>query len=786
MKSFLFTILLTISTLSLFAQKTGVLQGKVIDAVTNLPLEGANVQVDGTGKGASADSNGTFTVRDIPRGTYTVRASYLGYVTEVQYEIRIESGVTSLNFKLEESETEGKGVEIVASPFSKTSQNLVSLKNIGQEQIRSNPGGNFDISKVVQSLPGVSGAVGFRNDIIVRGGAPNENVFYLDGVETPVINHFATQGAGGGPVGILNSVFVQNVTFQSSGFGTQYDNALSSVFEFELVSPNKEKRQTELIISATEAGVTLDAPLNKKKTVTGIFSARYSYLQFLFRGIGLPFLPTYIDGLAKVEWQINPRTTLTFVSIGAIDRLTLNRPTNPTPEQQRILDGLPVINQNTGTAGLVFKRLTKHGYFNIILSRNFFENQFLRDNDTLPIGRVFDYKSLEVENRLRVNVLTKVGQWRIGYGGVANYATANNRTFNIIGPQDTVRANNNVGLLRYGAYVNIARDYFTGRLKTTLGVRTDMNSLTRSGSNPWEAFSPRANFSYALSEKWSVNGTVGIYYKLPPYTILAFGPSSNLLNQNARYWQTIHYVLGLEFQPNTSSVISVDAFFKQYDRYPVSVRNGLSLANSGGGFEVLGNEQVQHIGKGRAYGVEIYGQKRLTGRLFGIASYTLYWSEFTNDLLAVNPGYTRSSWDNRHLISLTGGWVFGKEKRWLASAKWRFLGPFPFTPWRTDQQALNFYAQRGIGLLDFNNVNGGQTNVFSQVDMRLERKFFFEKWNLTVFIDIQNFFNTSNQAPPNFALQRDANNNFVQPLQPVISTSNQSARLPSIGIRARY
>ncbi len=788
----LFLILgLAVSALSVAAQGTGSLQGRVRDAVTAELLAGANVVIDGLQLGAAADTSGYFIIRNIPRGTYTVRASYLGYITGIQYEVRVESGVASINFDMSEQEVEGQGVEIVASPFAKTSTNLVSVKQIGQEQIRSNPGSNFDISKVVQSLPGVSGSVGFRNDIIVRGGSPNENVFYLDGVETPVINHFATQGAGGGPVGIINSVFVQNINFQSSGFGAQYDNALSSVFDFEMISPNKERFQSEAILSATEAGLTFDTPFNKKKTITGFFSARYSYLQFLFKAIGLPFLPTYIDGLGKVQWEINPRTTLTFIGIGAIDRLTLNRPDNPTLAQQVTLEALPIINQNTATAGLVLKRLTKRGYFTVIASRNFFENVNYRENDTLPNlqnGRVLDYRSLEVENRLRINVVSKLGSFRLGYGGTLVYAEANNRTFNYIRPGDTIRADNGVRIARYGLYADVGRDYLSGRLKTKLGIRTDMNSLTRGGSNPMEALSPRASLSYALTDKINLNASTGVYYKLPPYTVLAFGGQSQLLNQGSRYFQSTHLVFGLDYNPTPSAIVSIEGFLKLYDRYPVSVANGNSLANTGGTFGVFGNEAVQPIGKGRAYGVEIYAQKRLTKRTYGIASYTLYWSEFTNDLVTSgNTGYTRSSWDNRHLASITGGWRFGKKLNWELAGKFRYLGPLPYTPTRTDATALQFYTQRGIGLLDFNRVNAVEAGSFSQVDLRLERRFYFTKWNLTVFIDIQNLFNTFNETAPNFTLARDPNNVavFSQPLQPVFIRNSQSARLPSIGIRAR-
>ncbi|MCS7084566.1 MAG: TonB-dependent receptor, partial [Bacteroidia bacterium] len=218
------------------AAQTGILQGKVSDAETQEELVGAVISIDGTTLGAVSDENGDYIIRDIPQGTYVVRCAYIGYKTAVKYQVLVEKGVLRLNFAMSFADTTLETVQITASAFQKTSQNLVSVRTVGAEQIRSNPGGNFDISRVVQTLPGVSGSVGFRNDIIVRGGAPNENVFYLDGVEIPNLNHFATQGSGGGPNGIINSVFIENVKFQSSAFGARYDNTLSSVLDFEMIS----------------------------------------------------------------------------------------------------------------------------------------------------------------------------------------------------------------------------------------------------------------------------------------------------------------------------------------------------------------------------------------------------------------------------------------------------------------------------------------------------------------------------------------------------------------------
>lgn len=776
--------LYTIATSMVQAQGLGTVQGRVFDAASQEPLIGATVTVEGTTVGATTDVEGRYTLRDVPTGVQALRTRYIGYKPKVQFEIRVERGVATVDFAMEAASDTLSEVEIVASAFSKTPLTLISSKQIGAEQIRSNPGGNFDVSRVIQSLPGVSGAVGFRNDIIVRGGAPNENVFFLDGIiEAPAINHFPTQGSGGGPTGIINSALIQNLSFQSGNFGAQYDNALSSVFDFDITPGNRDRLSARAIVSATEAGITLDGPLRKDGSLTGLISVRRSYLQVLFKAIGLPFLPDYWDATAKLQWQINPNTTLSYVFIGGLDNLTKNLPDDPTLEERTIFNQVPRIDYHTWTHGLALKRLTTNGYYTLGLSQNVQENRYVFDLDEDPSQNRLRFLNREQELRLRLNVVNNLGGWRLQYGAVAVRGDFRNSLFNVAGPGDTNRAESKDAILRFGVHASLSRNYFSDRLKTTLGIRSDINDFTDNGDNPLRTLSPRASFSYALTDKWNLNGNVGIYYKLPPYVILGWGNDGELPNRDAKYWQTTHFVLGVDYNPNPSSIISVEAFVKLYDDYSVSVRDSISVSNTGGNFGLFGNERVLPIGRGRSYGVEIYGQKRLTNRVYGIASLTVYRAEFTG---FDRDEYIRSSWDNRYLLSLTGGYQFGASKQWEVAAKWRLAGALPYTPYRTDAAALAYYADRGgDGLLDYSRVNEAETNLFSQLDVRLERKFNFAKWSLAVFADVQNVLNRFNESPPNFTLQRNPDGSFATPFTPVFLRQDQTSLLPSIGIIAR-
>ena len=253
----------------------------------NEPVPFANIVIWGTNIGSSSDFDGNFIFAGLAPGFVELRVSAVGFKPYVSPSIMVTNARTAfLDIELEETAVELDGVVVKASPFRRSEESPVSLQRIGIAEIEKNPGGNRDISRVIQSLPGVASTPAFRNDVIVRGGGPSENTFYLDGVEIPNLNHFATQGASGGPVGIINADFIREANFYSGAFPASKGNSLSSVLDFRLIDGNSERMKYRGAVGASDLALTLDGPLSDNTTF--ILSARRSYLQFLFSAIGLP------------------------------------------------------------------------------------------------------------------------------------------------------------------------------------------------------------------------------------------------------------------------------------------------------------------------------------------------------------------------------------------------------------------------------------------------------------------------------------------------------------------
>ena len=780
MRATIFLVLLT--ACFAFAQNSGSVTGRVIDVQSQLPLEGATVLIEGTTLGVITDAEGYFNLENIPPQAYNITVSYLGYQSQTLYNIIVKSvGTPPLLFKLEEITDELDEIVVTQSPFKKSKETPLSTQTFSAVEIETYPGGNNDIAKVVQSMPGISPSIGgFRNDIIIRGGAPNETVYYLDGIEIPNINHFSTQGSAGGPVGLLNVSFVREVTLSSSAFGAEYDNPLSGVLAFEQREGNANRFGGNFRIGASEAALTLEGPLFRKDkdspaNTTLLFSVRRSYLQFLFELIGLPIRPDYWDYQWKVNHEIDAYNTLNFIGIGSIDDFSVKAPDTFDERQQAGLEQVPIIEQRTITAGVSWKRKFKNGRGQLFtaLSTNRLENVFSRyaDNEAKE-GVLFQNDSYEWETKLRIQPTIYLDQWKLSGGINLQYSDYQNTTLSqLLGLDYTTT----IDFVKYGLNAKGSRTFLNDRLDVALGFRMDADSFT-TGSNLATTFSPRASLSYALTEdqQWRMNASLGRYYKIPTYTMLGFQNTLGaFVNQNQRYTRSDHYVAGVEYNFGPAARFSLEGFYKDYSNYPVSVRDGVALANKGGGFEVLGNEAVVDTGEGNAYGMELLYQQKLSKNFYGNFAYTYFFSEFTG----VTGDYLPSVWDSRHLISFSGGYKL--KRNWEISSRWRFAGETPYVP--TDLVAtLNSYPEI---VLDYDALGTVQLAPFNQVDIRIDKKWNGKNFSWNFYFEVQNAFGQPTPTPEEYGLARSEAGEIVSPRSLVlISNEDQnSIPIPSFG-----
>ena len=763
MKIIGFVVLLFVIPVFSLAQRAS-LRGKVVDATNNDPLPFVNVLVSGTGTGTVTDEEGNFVFNDLPPGFIRIEATFVGYRKAISSEIEItKSGVSSLEIRLEKTAAQIEEVRVSASPFRKTLESPVSLRTIGIGEIERSPGANRDISKVIQSFPGVQSTPAYRNDVIIRGGGPSESTFFLDDVEVPTINHFSTQGASGGPVGILNADFIREVNFFSGAFPANRGDALSGVLEFRQIDGNDEKMKFHGTLGASEIAATLDGPLGEKTNY--VFSVRRSYLQFLFSVLELPFLPDFTDMQFKVRTRFDQKNELTFIGLGAYDVNELNLDIeDPDEQQEYILSQLPESRQWSYTVGAVYKHFRNNSYQTFVVSRSHLNNQsdkYLDNDDSSELNRTLDYESEEIENKFRVENTSRFDGYKLRFGAnfdLVNYqnATVSGRFYNDVLTQ--VNYNTNLDLVKYGLFAQLSKRIFDERLALSLGMRADASNYSSEMKNLLDQFSPRMSVSYRLTSKWSLNFNTGRYYQLPSYTSLGYKEDGILVNKanNLKYISVNHLIGGLEFRPKPTVQLSAEAFWKGYNDYPFSVNDQISLANKGADFGVIGDEEVVSESEGRAYGAEFQARINSSDGFNLNLSYTLVRSEFTDG----SGDYIPSSWDSKHLLVLTT--TKELKRNWRAGARWRFVGGLPYTPWDLDKSSLvEAWNSNGGPYYDYSQLNTLRFNPFHQLDIRIDKSYYLEKITAKIYIDIQNFYNFQAEQESAVVRTTDASGNYV-------------------------
>lgn len=331
---------------------------------------------------------------------------------------------------MEENPTELEGVTITASPFRRDLESPVGLRIIGVQEIEKSPGANRDISRVVQSYPGVAfSPAGYRNDLIVRGGSPSENRFYLDGVEIPNINHFSTQGASGGPVGIINADFIREVNFYTGAFPANRGNSLSSVLDFKLRDGDMERNSLKATLGASEVSLASNGHLGNKTSY--LVSVRQSYLQFLFDMLGLPFLPTFTDAQFKLKTRFDERNELLVLGLAGIDNMRLNTKLDGE-KAEYILSYLPKIQQETFTLGAVYRHYAGAHVQTAVISHSYLNNRntkYLHNDESSEDNLTLRLRSVEQETKLRLENSSTFGAWKVNLGLNLNYSQYTNTSF---------------------------------------------------------------------------------------------------------------------------------------------------------------------------------------------------------------------------------------------------------------------------------------------------------------------------------------------------------------------
>ncbi len=767
----LLTILFITSTA--FAQFTGSIRGTVVDARTQEPLIATNVSIVGTERGTSTDLKGNFAIDNIPVGTYGLRFDYIGYVTYFRSDVVVKSAApVFVNIELEPTVLEADQVTVSAGYFVEEQEVQPSTIGLSREEIRRFPGGFEDVVRTVSTLPGVAiNSAGGRNDLLVRGGGPSENLYLIQNIEVPNINHFGNQGNSSGSLSFVNLDFVEDVTFSTGGFSARYGDKMSSVLTLTMNDRHPPQLESKFTVSATQYGVNVEAPFMNNGSL--ILSARKSYLDLIFKAAGLPFVPVYTDFNILLFHELSPKDKIFVLGLSAINEVDRDQ----SSLENRITNaGLLDNSQYQGISGLNYRRILNNGYLDVTLGMNLFRYRFSQIDKNEETW--FRSDADEWEYKIKAQ-----HYWIFSprFGVRSGLSSKFIRNENSTSFADTVydRSGNQLPVAALGVPQELDTDLSSRmyaaffeldwkpfyRLDLNLGLRADYYEFLEEPLY----YAPRISAKYRLTDKLNLRASGGLYYQSPSYVWVANGENAQL---NALHNRMA--VLGGDYLFQDDFRMSLEWYYKKYRDLPTGTIPGVTdyivVTNTGTGFggreddfQSFGYFPLVSEGTGLAYGAELLFQKKFSEiPCYGLVSFTYGKSEITAGNGITYPG----QYDQRFILNVSGGYIF--NSKWEMAFKFRYFTGVPFTTvYRPSENPLNPGAIQNLPT----EYLAGRTGAGHHLDLRVDRYFNFRNWTLILYLDIQNIYGYAIPQRPTYDFYADE-----------INTSSDITILPSLGV----
>ena len=705
----------------------GIVKGVVLDRSTQRPVAGANILVLDRELGTIVDEEGRFAISSVPVGVQRLQISMIGYETAVRADVVVRyKRITAVEVELREKAV-GMGETVVrADYFSDVDEEVVSTVNFSYEEIRRSPGSAGDISRLLQALPAINMASDDRNDLIVRGGSPAENLVIVDNIEIPNINHFPTQGASGGPIGLLNIDLIADVNFSAGGFSAAYGDRMSSVMDVDLREGNRDERDGQANLDMGGAGFVFEAPLSGGRG-SWLVSARRSYLELIVDAIGTGAVPRYSDLQAKVVYDLSDGHQVAGLAMAGWDEINFD------PEDSDDEDDYTDFASDQYVVGANWRWLwSTQGYANTSLA--FALTDYGVDVVDGNLGTaIYGNDSQEREITLRSNFHyrprpgTELTWGLVGRRILSDYQIYLNPDTNRLGqPTPEVDVGEDVTTSKLGVFASLEQRLMV-RLTGTAGVRFEYFAL-----NEEYDLAPRLGVTYEIDERTSINAAYGIYYQnLAPSLLVQHSDNARLENPRAD-----HYVLSLRRRLTPSVLLTVEAYLKEYSELPGDPND--STASVIDSYAEYGSPTPGRLiggGEARSWGSEIMVQKKLARDLYGTASYSYSVSEYTD-----MTGQVRDrSFDNRHLFSLIVG--YRPNDTWEYSLRWSFAGGRPYTPFNRDESIA-----RGTGIIHRDRINEERYPPYHRLDLRFDHREHYERFNLVSYLSLLNTYNRKNIA----------------------------------------
>jgi hypothetical protein len=720
-----------------------IVRGKILSHNNQQPLAAVTVSIPLLKIGAITDNQGNFKIKNVPVGRHTLKISMIGFEPKNSQIIVTSGKEVYQDFELEESFVTSQEVIVKADKEAGRAINesaIVSAIEFSVDDVNRFAGSRMDPARMAQNYAGVLGSNDTRNDIIIRGGSPNELLWRIDGLDVPNPNHFATQGSTGGPVSAINSNLLTNSDFLTGAFPAEYIDKMSGVFDLKTRKGNSEKY--EFLGQFGFNGFELQAE-GPTKFASGSFIAnyRYSFLGLLDKmGIDFGFsgIPNYQDATFKSDFNLNKDNTLSITGLWGTSNINIleSKQDYVATGTQDIINGTDILAVAVNLQSLFSEKL--YGKMTLGFSSGAYHTEL----DSITTNSKFEVTSkdkwfyaknsesyLDLKYDLHYSP-NKSHLFTVGVTGRYRFYDMKENKFTIgWGETELYKMAKSGNSAQAMTYIN-----WNWRMSEDLTLNMGLASQYLEISNK-STLEPRASLKWNFLPGHSFNIGYGLHRQSIPL-ITYF---ENAKNQDLDFIQSSHYIAGYMWSFAEDAFFKVEGYYKDISKAPVeNISSSFSLLNSGANFgRVFADGYLVNNGSGRSYGAELSLVKNFSNGYYLTATGSLVRQEYKG-----SDGINRwGAFDNQFIGNVLAGyeWKISEDFTIEFSGKYTIAGGAPYTP--IDEKLS---AERNYTTWDTQNAFSKRKPNYSRADIKIDFRQNFNGWSMISFVSVENLLNTQN------------------------------------------
>ena len=715
------------------------LEGRIIERGTRSPVVAASIDAEGVT--AETDTDGRFNLRGLPVGPVRIRVVSPAHHDLLVDEVIEQGKVKEVEYRMNRRRY-GAFEAVVRGQRERKE---LAVHEVSVDELTTVPGTQGDVLKVIQDFPGVARAPFGLGLLIVRGSSPQDTVVYMDGVQIPLLFHFLALTA------VVNSDVISGLDFFPGNFSAYYGNAMGGAVEIHTRDPKHEWHGAGHV-DLYDGAAMVEGPVGDGSFFA---SVRRSWVDQVLKAVvptGLTVAPIFYDYQVKYVHSLwgGQGSIFAFGSSDALDILDQNT--------ARVL---------SFDSEIQFHRLAARW------QRGFAHSW--RNDAVLSFG--YDDTGTEAVNAIKIDATT----WSANLRDTLSYRPSDRLTLELgtdsslryfsydvtlpnfgqpgaafgnggLGANPPVNANASGGWAQPGFFAS-ATVALGSRWRVQPGLRFDSNSRIESGTSWW--FDPRLSVYFTAGPKTVLKAGVGLYSEPPQPQDLTvrFG------NPGLTYQRSFQYSVGVD----QKLPFQTDLELTLYDKYMYQLVTDTNATLNGDALN------LSNLGKGRSYGVELLLRRQIMRGFYGWLAYTLSRSTRLDDPSVDTSGYHLYDFDQTHILTLIAS--YQTEHNWTFGTRLRYTSGDPYTPFVNGI----FNANNGSYTCIPGNPDTARAPAFFQADARIDRRFVYDRWSFTGYLDVQNATNRANPEAlfPNFNCQG-------------YSTLTGLPIFPTLGLRAEF